>query len=321
MRHYDRADFRHLNDAERYRDYDYVADDGWIGPNERAPYGYAHDDAPPWSTMGDWETRPFAGEHVVDRERGQGRQYGSDHGLGYGRSYDARDFERTAADEYSRGWAREQRGQHPLRHENEARPGYGREHTVDRSGVDRDYRFREQAAGGDANMRSQHRGTRAPETRDPRQQQAQRGERGHEQSGEQHGGFWNTVMHPRQAVRRVVRGMFAGKGPKNWKRQDERIHDDVCEALAHDHEVDASDIEVTVEKGEVTLTGFVQNRRMKLVAEEMIHDILGVEDVHNRLRVRRDAAGEEPGASTGGSGERTGTMGSNATKSSAGSRR
>jgi len=34
MRHYDRTDFRHLNDAERYRDYDYLADD-WVGPNER----------------------------------------------------------------------------------------------------------------------------------------------------------------------------------------------------------------------------------------------------------------------------------------------
>lgn len=29
MRHYDRTDLRHLNDSERYRDYDYVADDGW----------------------------------------------------------------------------------------------------------------------------------------------------------------------------------------------------------------------------------------------------------------------------------------------------
>jgi hypothetical protein len=33
MRHYDRADVRHLNDSERYRDYDYLAEDGWpVGP-------------------------------------------------------------------------------------------------------------------------------------------------------------------------------------------------------------------------------------------------------------------------------------------------
>jgi hypothetical protein len=34
MRHYDRADFRHLNDGERYRDYDYVAEDGWAQTEE-----------------------------------------------------------------------------------------------------------------------------------------------------------------------------------------------------------------------------------------------------------------------------------------------
>lgn len=29
MRHYDRAELRHLNDSERYRDFEYVAVDGW----------------------------------------------------------------------------------------------------------------------------------------------------------------------------------------------------------------------------------------------------------------------------------------------------
>jgi hypothetical protein len=34
MRHYDRTEYRHLDDAQRYRDYEYRADDEWIGPNE-----------------------------------------------------------------------------------------------------------------------------------------------------------------------------------------------------------------------------------------------------------------------------------------------
>jgi hypothetical protein len=34
MRHYDREQFRHLHDAERYRDVDYLGDDVWIGPSE-----------------------------------------------------------------------------------------------------------------------------------------------------------------------------------------------------------------------------------------------------------------------------------------------
>lgn len=34
MRHYERADLRHLNDSQRYRDYDYLADDGWPPASE-----------------------------------------------------------------------------------------------------------------------------------------------------------------------------------------------------------------------------------------------------------------------------------------------
>jgi hypothetical protein len=37
MRHYDRSEFRHLDDAQRYRDHEYKADDGWVGPNEHSP--------------------------------------------------------------------------------------------------------------------------------------------------------------------------------------------------------------------------------------------------------------------------------------------
>jgi hypothetical protein len=41
MRHYDRADNRHLNDSDRYRDYDYLADDGW-GPAPPEPLSAVH---------------------------------------------------------------------------------------------------------------------------------------------------------------------------------------------------------------------------------------------------------------------------------------
>ncbi|MCL2723482.1 MAG: BON domain-containing protein [Polyangiaceae bacterium] len=37
MRHYERRQYRHLDDGARYRDYDYLADDSWIGPNEQWP--------------------------------------------------------------------------------------------------------------------------------------------------------------------------------------------------------------------------------------------------------------------------------------------
>lgn len=36
------------------------------------------------------------------------------------------------------------------------------------------------------------------------------------------------------------------RGPKNWTRSDDRIRDDLCERLSHMHDIDASDVSVTV---------------------------------------------------------------------------
>src|SRR6476646_264940 len=67
-----------------------------------------------------------------------------------------------------------------------------------------------------------------------------------------------------------------GKGPKNYKRSDSRIYDDICEALYNDSHVDASDIEVEVNNGLVTLRGVVDDRVMKKEAEFCIENISGV---------------------------------------------
>lgn len=78
-------------------------------------------------------------------------------------------------------------------------------------------------------------------------------------------------------------GHFAGRGPKNYRRADERIHEDLCEALASHPEIDASEIEVRVEHGEVTLQGHVPERRMRRLARDVADSIAGVQDVHTRL--------------------------------------
>jgi hypothetical protein len=82
-------------------------------------------------------------------------------------------------------------------------------------------------------------------------------------------------------------GGFAGRGPKGYKRTDERVHEDVCDRLSQDDEVDASDISVRVENGEVTLEGSTETRRQKHRAEEIAADVAGVSDVHNNVRVRK----------------------------------
>lgn len=84
---------------------------------------------------------------------------------------------------------------------------------------------------------------------------------------------------------RRERSRFFGRGPKNYARSDERIREDVSEALYRDGDVDASEIEVEVKAGEVTLNGTVEDRQMKRQAEECIWEVTGVKDVTNLLRV------------------------------------
>ncbi len=79
---------------------------------------------------------------------------------------------------------------------------------------------------------------------------------------------------------------FRGKGPKGYERSDERIFEDVCEALFHSPIVDASDIEVQVKEGNVYLRGTVGDRHDKREAEICIEHIGGVVDVMNELQIR-----------------------------------
>lgn len=81
------------------------------------------------------------------------------------------------------------------------------------------------------------------------------------------------------------RGTHAGKGPKGYRRSDERIREDVNEALERDGDLDASEITVDVKDGEVLLEGTVSDRRAKRLAEDLAEELPGVRDVHNRLRI------------------------------------
>jgi len=85
----------------------------------------------------------------------------------------------------------------------------------------------------------------------------------------------------------VARGVKrAFRGPKGYTRSDERIREDVCDRLGEQHDVDPSDIEVTVAGGEVTLAGTVRSRQEKFHVEAIADAVSGVTEVHNRLRLR-----------------------------------
>jgi hypothetical protein len=78
-----------------------------------------------------------------------------------------------------------------------------------------------------------------------------------------------------------------GKGPRGYRRSDQRLYEDVNDRLSDDHMLDATDIEVKVENGIVILTGEVENRFGKRRAEEIAESVPGVIDVENRLHINR----------------------------------
>lgn len=97
-------------------------------------------------------------------------------------------------------------------------------------------------------------------------------------------------------VARKVKRVF--RGPKGYKRSDERIREDVSDRLALQDHIDPSEIEVNVSNGEVTLTGTVQSRHEKFLVEEIADDVAGVNDVHNQLRVQKEQHASQGGLSS-----------------------
>ena len=94
-------------------------------------------------------------------------------------------------------------------------------------------------------------------------------------------------------------GQHRGRGPKGYSRSDERVREDVSDRLADDPMVDASDIEVQVSQGEVTLSGHVDSRTAKRRAEDCAEGVSGVRHVQNNLRVKTDGW-PAPGMSSSG---------------------
>jgi len=91
-----------------------------------------------------------------------------------------------------------------------------------------------------------------------------------------------------------------GKGPVGYMRSDERVREQICELLTDDDRIDASNIEITVKNGEVTLSGHVEDRHTKRLAEDLVENVLGVKDVQNQIRVgdRKASSGKETESAT-----------------------
>jgi osmotically-inducible protein OsmY len=91
-----------------------------------------------------------------------------------------------------------------------------------------------------------------------------------------------------QERRQEPRDGIAGEGGARLRRKtDDSLAQEIHEILTSDPELDATDVEVVVEGGAVTLSGEVEHPDAKLLAEELTESVAGVRLVHNRLVVRR----------------------------------
>jgi hypothetical protein len=136
---------------------------------------------------------------------------------------------------------------------------------------------------------------------------------GYEGRYEEQGPFERMGERMKEGFRKLT-----GKGPKGYKRSDERIREDVSERIARSW-VNADEVEVKVEGGVVTLTGFVESREDKRRIEDVADDVFGVDEVENHIRIRRDTRAQTTGAQTTGT-QATGTQTTSTTGTQTGQR-
>lgn len=119
-----------------------------------------------------------------------------------------------------------------------------------------------------------------------------RGQWGSEQGGSEPGG---RAGSPGRGLwgQEQESGQHRGRGPRGYKRSDDRIREEVCDCLTDDDRLDATSIEVSVKDGEVILTGYVIERQDKRWAESLAERVAGVKEVQNSLRVQDQRAQSE----------------------------
>ena len=87
--------------------------------------------------------------------------------------------------------------------------------------------------------------------------------------------------------RRKPGGSHMGQRPQFHRRSDDKIYEEIWELLTNNADLDASEVELHVEGGGVTLTGTVDSRDAKWLTEDLVNSVTGVREVNNRLKVAR----------------------------------
>lgn len=252
-RDYDREDYR----SRRRSDYGSERERYGRGGD----YGSSYDETSPRYTEGGYSGADYGWDRGYDRERDYGL------GCGYGTTRGSRSYaDSETSGRYS------QRYNYPSGYQSGERYGsseYGRA----------SFGGGEQYHGGE---RERYRGREQYGGRE-------RGERGwwDRASDEVASWFGDEEAERRRRMDEYRSGEHRGRGPRGYKRSDERIKEDVNDRLTDDPYLDASDIEVEISNAEVTLSGTVKARLDKRRAEDLAESVSGVSHVQNNIRVRR----------------------------------
>jgi osmotically-inducible protein OsmY len=125
---------------------------------------------------------------------------------------------------------------------------------------------------------------------------SRRYEGGRQQQGEHDP---SGVLTPRDSedlmrgARQTQERPFAGRGPRAYKRSDDRIREDIYESLCGGY-FDATEVEVEVQDGMVKLGGFVADKQAKRLAEDFAEAVRGARNVENRITVRPQSSMGDP---------------------------
>ncbi|HYH37032.1 MAG TPA: BON domain-containing protein [Azospirillum sp.] len=228
-------------------------------------------------------TGGYRGDMDRDRSYGRGMERARDRGAGYAHGM-MDDMRRYARGDYDRD-----------RDDNRTRDYGGRDYGVrdygsdmgSGYGEDRSYGYeRDRSMGGRDYYGSGSYGRSRGEERDYGGRDDDRGFM--ERAGDEVASWFGDEDAERRRRMDEARG-HRGRGPRGYTRSDDRIREDVSDRLTDDPYVDASDIDISVSNGEVTLTGHVDHRSAKRRAEDLAEAVSGVTHVQNNVRVRQSS--------------------------------
>jgi BON domain len=122
--------------------------------------------------------------------------------------------------------------------------------------------------------------------------------RGNRQDGTGPSGPWLDGRAGQRMTLPHARHETVVNRPKNYRRSDVAILEEVFEVLSDHGDLDVSDIEVFMDDGDVILRGTVRSRWAKFYAEDLAAGVRGVRDVVSELRILRRDDGRELGGPT-----------------------